>query len=57
MRRYVRTGGRLKWHLRGDILREKVRRYYVLVLKDMRKGEIWTRLLFDDSAQYEGIMR
>ena len=40
MRRTSRTGGRNKTHLREDILRERVKKYYVLDLRAMKIGEI-----------------
>ena len=52
----VKDGGRLKWLLRGGILRVRERGYCVLVLKDMRRREIWIILVVERRCIVRSIM-
>ena len=56
MRRWLRTGGRLKRNLGGGILRVRERGYCVLVLRVMRTKEIWIILVVERMCIVRSIM-
>ncbi|NBW29514.1 hypothetical protein EBR37_03980, partial [bacterium] len=55
-RRWLRTGGRLKRNRRGGILRVRERGYFVLVLRVMRRREIWIILVVERRSIVRSIM-